>query len=1101
MNERPDQLRILYLEDNAFDADLLCRSLAESAPDYRLTVVSRLAAALDLLRDERPPFDLVLADLGLPDGSGMEVLAEVKSRRLPLAVVLLTGSGSREAAIAALKAGADDYLVKAGDYLEKLPATLAAACRHSRARRTEDRALRVFYAATREDDLEAVRRHLLEHAPHIELEGVAEGGGGGDLLRRRAAACDVLLLDFNLAEINALELVKELRDDRTLDLPVVLVGERGSEEEVAEALRLGVADFLIRQPGYLYGLPDTLAQVARLKQLQREQAALRASEQRLRRLEERFRVIFEGALDGILLADPATRKFILGNPAICLMLKCRPEEIGKMGVEDIHPVEDLEWIRELFAANVAGDFSHTRDIPVKRCDNTVFYADISASTVHLDGKSYLMGVFRDVTERHRGEERNRLQVAALNASRDGVVITDLAPRIISVNPAFTAITGYGEDEVLGKNPRLLQSGRHGRDFFQAMWAALKQDGHWQGEIWNRRKDGEIYPELLSISVVRDELGRPSHYVGVKTDLTRMRRSEEKLQYLAHHDPLTGLPNRLLLEARLEHSLEHCRREKRKLAVLMVNLDRFRVVNDSYGYGVGDELLLAVGRRLRESLRAEDTLARLAGDEFVVAMELSRDYQEAELMARRLQQAMAEPFRLAGKGEVFMRASIGISLFPQDGEAVAGLLAGADLAVNQAKEAGGNCFAYATAAFNEQARRSLELETALKRALDNGEFVLHYQPKVELGGGRVVGAEALVRWQRPETGLVPPDEFIPVAERSGLINELGSWVLDEACRQMRLWQEEGVKNCALAVNVSARQFQAADLAARVAATMKKHDLPAQLLTLELTESMLMLDPEEAIVRMAELKKLGLRLSLDDFGTGYSSFSSLRRFPIDQLKIDRSFVGELVTSPDAATIAVSIIAMAHRMGLEVVAEGVETEAQCGYLRQNGCDEIQGFLFSKPLPAAEFAELLKSGRGLALPDRVEDGRTLLIVDDDPNILKALQRLLLDESYRLLIAPDAASGLEMLAVNPVQVIISDQRMPGMSGIEFLSRVKEIYPDTVRMVLSGYADLETVVEAVNEGALYKFIAKPWKDEQLLKLIREAFLYYELIIKPRGDRP
>ncbi|ADH84995.1 response regulator receiver modulated diguanylate cyclase/phosphodiesterase with PAS/PAC sensor(s) [Desulfurivibrio alkaliphilus AHT 2] len=966
--------RILYLEDNPMDVDLTRRTLARLQPDCRLQVAGTVAEALELLAPAEPPYDVVLLDLRLPDGSGLEVLSAIRARKLPLAVVVLTGSGSRDAAIAALQAGADNYLVKQDDYLERLPSTLEFALEHFRQQGSGwSRALRVLYAEHKTADAELVQEHLAEHAPHVSLERFSDGAA---LLARLSGqqgvvAGDVLLLDFDLPDIDALEVVKRLREEIRLDVPVVLIGNQGSEHEVAEAMGLGVADYLIKQSGYLYGLPNTLEQVARLAQLQREQAALRASEQ-----------------------------------------------------------------------------------------------------------------------------RHRLLAAALDASRDGMVITDLKGKIVAINPAFTTITGYCQDEALGKNPRILQSGRHDRAFYQAMWASLKKNGHWQGEVWNRRKNGEIYPELLSISTVYDDGGQPAYYVGVKTDLTSLRRSEEQLQYLAHHDPLTGLPNRLLLEARLEHGLERARREGGKLAVMVINLDRFRTINDSLGYAAGDRLLEEISQRLRDCVRAEDTLARLAGDEFALVLEMIHDYREAEIMGRRLQQALDEPFTLPDEYEAFMHLSIGISVYPQDGDTVDILLRGADIAVGLAKEGGGGQVFYTSADLNSQARRTLELEGALRRAQEQGEFLLYYQPKVDLHSGRVVGVEALLRWRRPGHGLVSPGEFIPVAERSGLIADLGTWVIHEACRQIQAWREAGLGEVRVAVNVSARQFNHGDLKEILAGALKTHDVKGELLTLELTESMLMLNPEEAITRMATLKELGVKLALDDFGTGFSSFSSLSRFPIDQLKIDRSFVAGLAVEADASTIAVSIIAMAHRMGLKVVAEGVETEVQSGYLRQNGCEEMQGFLFSKPLPAEELAELLRQGRAMEVPE-VADEQTLLIVDDEINVLKALQRLLLDEGYRVLTAPDAATGLELLARHRVQVIISDQRMPGMRGIEFLSRVKEIYPDTVRMVLSGYADLETVVEAVNEGALYKFLAKPWKDDLLLEHIREAFLYYQAVVRPR----
>jgi diguanylate cyclase (GGDEF)-like protein/PAS domain S-box-containing protein len=1101
MTEQPPSMRILYLEDNPVDADLARRALARLAPDYLLTVATSLAGARELLAAADAAYDLALLDLRLPDGSGLDFLGEIRARRLPLAAVVLTGSGSRDSAIAALKAGADNYLVKSGDYLERLPGVLAAALAQFKSSGIGlNRSLRVLYASRDLAEIEVMRRHLGKHAPQVELATVDWGAEVMARLKEREAAappCDVLLLDFQLPDIDALEIVKQLREEVRGCPPVVLLADQGSEEEVAEAMRLGVADYLIKQPGYLYGLSATLEQVARLAQLQREHETLRASERRYRQLEERFRVIFEGAQDGILVADPEKRQFVLGNPAICLMLGYTPGEITRLWVDDIHPAAELARVKAIIMKNLKGEAMMSRDIPVLRRDGAVFYADISAAFIHLDGRPYLMGIFRDVSERKEFEERLRLQVTAFNSSRDGMMITNLKPEIIAVNPAFISITGYAEEEVLGANPRILNSGRHDRAFFQSMWAHLTKHGHWQGEIWNRRKNGEVFPELLSISTVYDDQGQPSHYVGVKTDLTRLRHYEEKLEYLAHHDPLTGLPNRLLLEARLAHGLERARRDGGKLAVLLLDLDRFRTINDSLGHAVGDELLVAVVKRLRRQLRAEDTMARLAGDEFALVMESLKHYQEAEIMASRVHKALARPFVLPDGQEVYLQASIGISVFPQDGESGSALLSGADMAADQAKSAGGGQFAYVNPRLNEQARRLLELETALRKAIVEQEFVLYYQPKVDLRTGRVSGAEALVRWQRPGQGLVEPEEFIPVAERSGMIAELGAWVINEACRQMGLWREGVMRQMDLAVNVSARQFASADLPLVVGEALRKHGIKPQRLTLELTESMLMDKPEQTIARMRALKELGVKLSLDDFGTGYSSFSNLSRFPIDQLKIDRSFIREIVTSPDAATIAVSIIAMAQRIGLTVVAEGVETEAQCGYLRQNGCLEIQGFLFCKPLPAEEFAAFVRRGRTMALPAEADESRTLLIVDDEPNILKALQRLLQEEGYRVLTAGDAAAGLELLASNRVQVIISDQRMPGMRGIEFLRRARDLYPDTVRIILSGYADLETVVEAVNEGALYKFLTKPWQDDLLLQQIREAFLYFDALVNSR----
>lgn len=693
----------------------------------------------------------------------------------------------------------------------------------------------------------------------------------------------------------------------------------------------------------------------------------------------------------------------------------------------------------------------------------------------------------------------RLDAAILASIRDVIIITDLTPKILAVNPAFTEITGYTEGEVLGENPCLLRSGCHDRAFYQAMWASLLETGHWQGEIWNRRKDGEIYPELLTLTAVPNEHGDPTHYLGVATDLSQRRHHEERFQRLVHYDPLTGLPNRLLLEARLQHTLERASREGTRAAVLVVDLDQFKIINDSFGHAAGDELLVAVTHRLRTMLREEDTLSRLAGDQFVLVLEALHEYQESEIMARRIQESLEEPFILPGGDKAYVRASVGISVYPQDGATAQALLSGADSAVHRAKELGGKQFCYYTSELNVQARTTLVMEDALRRALAQEEFILYYQPKVALRSGRIVGAEALLRWQRPGCGMVPPLEFIPAAEKNGLIETIGAWVIQEACRQMRAWREAGLTEIEVAVNVSARQFRYGGLEEVIVKALACYGVEPQHLMLELTESMLMAEPEEAVARMTALKRIGVCLSLDDFGTGYSSLAYLSRFPIDQMKIDRSFVNEIVTDPGAATIATSVIALAHRMRLGVVAEGVETEAQAGYLRQNGCDQMQGYLFSKPVPAEEFAELVRQGKTLPTPEAPRQLRTLLIVDDDLHTLAALQRMLDDEGYRVLAAAGGHEGLELLAKNPVQVILSDQRMPGMSGTEFLRRVNVLYPDTVRMVLSGYAELETVVEAVNEGAIYKFFGKPWGVEQLRAQIRDAFLYHEGVIAPRRE--
>jgi diguanylate cyclase (GGDEF)-like protein/PAS domain S-box-containing protein len=557
--------------------------------------------------------------------------------------------------------------------------------------------------------------------------------------------------------------------------------------------------------------------------------------------------------------------------------------------------------------------------------------------------------------RVRADTNLRQAAAVFENTREGVVITDLTPGILTVNRAYVRITGYEEAEVLGCNPSLLKSGRQDETFYQALWASLREVGHWQGEIWNRRKNGEIYPQLLTINTVNDAEGLPSHYVGVMTDISQLKQSEARLEHLAHYDPLTDLPNRLLLRSRLEHALERAERDRQQVAVLYIDLDRFKNVNDSLGHPVGDELLAALARRLRQRLREDDTLGRLGGDEFLVELENLERTQFAASVAQTLIQLLEQPFTLPSGHEVYVGASIGISLYPDDGDTVTELIKNADVAMYQAKEQGRNTARFYTPTLTVAANERLELEARLRRALANGEFVLHYQPQVDTRSGAVIGCEALVRWNSPEEGMISPARFIPLAEETGLIVPLGTWVLRTACIQAKAWLDAG-KPLRMAVNLSGRQLQQRDVVQRVAAILEETGLPAEYLKLELTESMIMGQGEQAAELLHALKSLGPRLSIDDFGTGYSSLAYLKRFPIDELKIDQSFVRDIPHDPNDMEIAAAIIALARNLNLKVMAEGVETAEQLDFLTRQGCHAYQGYLFSQPVPAEAFERLLR-------------------------------------------------------------------------------------------------------------------------------------------------
>lgn len=560
----------------------------------------------------------------------------------------------------------------------------------------------------------------------------------------------------------------------------------------------------------------------------------------------------------------------------------------------------------------------------------------------------------EIVERQKIEQDLRLASKYLEITQEALIITDPAGMVLEVNDAFVAMAGYTRDEILGENPRLLKSGRHDKEFYREMWQTLLAQDHWQGEIWDRRKNGELYPKMLSISAVRNQDGEISNFVALSTDITSIKETEEKLEKLAHYDPLTGLANRLLFYDRLQHDLTMANREQGELGLVLLDLDGFKEVNDTLGHPVGDQLLVEVAERLIGSIRESDTVARLGGDEFVVILTNIKRENDLAMLAQKILDNLREPYYLEDE-RVEISASLGITLYPEDGRDANLLLKNADTAMYHAKGAGKSRIHFYTQAMTQNADARFRLAADLRTALEREEFLVYYQPKVSLNSGRIVGMEALVRWQH-DGKIIPPFKFIPVAEETGIINEIGAWVLEQACAQTKEWHKD-FPGLRISVNLSSRQFSSKGLVEMVDSVLQDTGLEPGRLELEITETVIMSDVDATIKSLWQLKKLGIILSVDDFGTGYSSLSYLKKFPLDVLKVDRSFVMDLTEDANDRAVVKAIVSLATELKMMVIAEGVETIEQLAILKSIDCHEMQGYLVSPPVPAEEFYKLIVS------------------------------------------------------------------------------------------------------------------------------------------------
>lgn len=1058
MNDAMPALRVLLVDDDS-DQRAQLLELFKRMPTpgaYQVQTAESFGQALvDLAKHAH---DVALVDFKLGTYTGADLLRATADDPIRAPIVVMTGRSSAEVDALCLEAGAADYLVK-----ELLtPEALSRSLRYAVERQRLSRLL-----AERERDY----RMLFDASPMpmwlydpetLEIVQVNEAATEQYGYTRQE------FLSLRITELRSGEDAERFaafnREQRVIGSNYRggiwphrrKDGSNIDVEITSSDIHLG--DKLVR----MVLAHDVSARL-------RAEASVRASEATLRQ-------VLHDLGDGLMVLD-AQAKILFANQAACEILGL-PEDhlVGSRAPQGLHDVS-------------------AERVELADAFGVIHYVEARTSPTEWAGTAARALVLHDVTKQRANERQLVLLRRAVESSTDGVVITDAGRAdhpIIYVNPAFERLTGFRASEVTGRNMRFLQADDTEQPALQAVRLALSEHKNGVWVIRNYRKDGSMFWNQLTLSPVRDEAGEVTHYIGVQTDISEQKRLEAERNYLATHDAVTGLPKFVGSEVRVEVLLQRARETGQRLVLLYIDLDGFNNINDSMGFAMGDAALKQVGERLCDLAGAGGEVLRYAADEFLVAIgEVPLDADLLRL-ATNYCERIAEPMAVSPMATLYLTASVGATAYPDSGQSVLELTRQAELATNRAKRGGRN----GAFVFGNELREALSdrlmLGGRMRAALARGEFVLHYQPQVNAQDGAIAGLEALVRWESPEFGLLPPRRFVPIAEDNGMILQLGAWVLRSACKQLRAWMDQGFTGFVVSVNVSAAQMQRPSFVQDVRRTIDETGILPAMLELELTESVLMDNAERAVGQMQELKQLGVRLALDDFGMGYSSLSYLRRFPLDKLKIDQAFVSDIAQDGGDAALVRAIIAMGHHLGLRIVAEGVETASQYGYLRRNHCDEFQGFYIARPLPAAEIPELLRR-RYLLPANAAEDlaERTLLLLDDEENIRRALTRLLRRDGYRILDAGNAQDAFELLATNRVQVILSDQRMPGMSGTEFLSQVKEMYPATVRMVLSGFTDLSSVTEAINRGAIYKFLTKPWDDEALRAQVLEAFRRYE----------